>query len=90
MDVSTGYVVIRSRFQSLGSPSSSANQRLCVIDHQRWRKDGPCLESNGWLWCCLVDRIGASVGDGPGLSHLKSEREEQDLVPLDEIRALLC
>ena len=44
----------------------------------------------GWLMVLLGDRIGASVGHGPGLSHLKSEREEQVLVPLDEIRALLC
>ena len=41
-------------------------------------------------WCGLVDRVDASVGHGPGLRHLKSEREEQVLVPLDEIRALLC
>jgi hypothetical protein len=55
--MSTGYVVIRSRFQSLGSPSSSATQRLGVIDHQRWRKDVPCLESNGWL----VDGVAWSI-----------------------------
>ena len=55
--MSTGYVVIRSRFQSLRSPSSSATQRLGVMDHQRWRKDVPCLEFNGWL----VDGVARSI-----------------------------
>jgi len=55
--MSTGYVVIRSRFQSLGSPSSSATQRLGVMDHQRWRKDVPCLEFNG----LLVDGVARSI-----------------------------
>jgi hypothetical protein len=27
------------------------------MDHQRWRKDGPCLESNGWL----VDGVASSI-----------------------------
>ena len=49
--------MIRSRFQSLGSPSSSATQRLGVMDHQRWRKDSPCLESNGML----VDGVAWSI-----------------------------
>jgi hypothetical protein len=27
------------------------------MDHQRWRKDAPCLESNGWL----VDGVAWSI-----------------------------
>jgi len=62
------------------------------MDHQQLAKRCECLESNGWL----VDGVAWSIElvlcmNGPGLSHLiKSEKEEQVLVPLDEIRALLC
>ena len=44
----------------------------------------------GWLMVLLGRSNWCFCRDGPVLSHLKSEREEQVLVPLDEIRALLC